>query len=65
MPKNKMPKKAHLGASQILKFLCLCSSTHSVGAHLTIFMRFKRTDLVSIHIEFFLAPSVVIWPGKD
>ena len=30
------PKIAHLGASQILKYLCLCSGTHSVVAHFTI-----------------------------
>ena len=36
----KCLNKAHLGAPKILKFLCLCSGTHSVVAYLTILVRF-------------------------
>ena len=38
-----MPKKAHLGAPKILKFLIFCSGTHHVMPHLMIFVRLLRT----------------------
>ena len=37
---SSMLKKAHLGASQILKFLRSCSGNHCVVAHLAVFVRF-------------------------
>ena len=51
-----MPKKAHLSATQILKFLCLYSGAHSVVAHLMTFMTpvpemrdcWRTQDLVKI-----------------
>ena len=32
-----MPKKAHLGIPQMLKFLCLCCGTHGVAVYLNNF----------------------------
>ena len=38
-----MPKKAHLGAPQILKFSCLCSGTHMCSGAPCDFLQFLRT----------------------